>query len=151
MDIGEVISRSGLPASTLRFYEQKKLIQPIGRNGLRRQYDAGVLERLALITLGRNAGFTLEAISAMFTPDGPKIDRKQLLIKADQLDATIRKLVAMRDGLRHASKCPAPSHFECDKFQRLLRLATKSRRRQQAGEQGGSVVIENPQACKPFS
>jgi DNA-binding transcriptional MerR regulator len=129
MDIGEVIARSGLPASTLRFYEQKNLIEPVGRNGLRRNYDADVLDRLALIALGRNAGFTLEEIAAMFTPDGPKIDRTQLASKADQLDRTIRQLIAMRDGLRHASLCPAPSHFECNKFQRLLGVALKSQRR----------------------
>ncbi len=129
MDIGEVIARSGLPASTLRFYEDKKLIQPIGRNGLRRIYDTDVLDRLSLISLGQSAGFTLEEIAGMFTPDGPKIDRKQLAARADKLDGKIKQLIAMRDGLRHASLCPAPSHFECNKFQRLLGVALKSRRR----------------------
>lgn len=128
MDIGEVSRLSGLPASTLRFYEDKKLVKPIGRKGLRRIYDADVLQRLALIALGRNAGFTLNEIAAMFTPDGPRIDRSQLASKADQLDRTIRQLTAMRDGLRHASQCPAPSHFECSKFQRLLAIALKSQR-----------------------
>ncbi|MEM9472117.1 MAG: helix-turn-helix domain-containing protein [Pseudomonadota bacterium] len=129
MDIGEVSRLSGLPASTLRFYEDKKLLKPIGRKGLRRVYDADVLQRLALIALGRNAGFTLNEIAAMFTPDGPRIDRTQLASKADQLDRTIRQLTAMRDGLRHAAQCPAPSHFECSKFQRLLGVALKSQRR----------------------
>ncbi len=128
MDIGEVSRLSGLPASTLRFYEDKKLLKPIGRKGLRRVYDADVLQRLALIALGRNAGFTLNEIAAMFTPDGPRIDRSQLASKADQLDRTIRQLTAMRDGLRHASQCPAPSHLECRKFQRLLAIALKSQR-----------------------
>ena len=129
MDIGEVIARSGLPASTLRFYEDKKLIQPIGRNGLRRIYDTDVLDRLSLISLGQSAGFTLEEIAGMFTPDGPKIDRKQLAARADKLDGKIKQLIAMRDGLRHASLCPAPSHLECHKFQQLLGIALKSRRR----------------------
>lgn len=128
MDIGEVSKLSGLPASTLRFYEDKKLVKPIGRKGLRRVYDADILQRLALIALGRNAGFTLNEIAAMFTPDGPRIDREQLASKADQLDRTIRQLTAMRDGLRHASQCPAPSHFQCSKFQRLLAIALKSQR-----------------------
>ena len=55
MDIGEVIQRSELPASTLRFCEDKTLITPVGRNGLCRIYDPDVLDRLALIALGRNA------------------------------------------------------------------------------------------------
>ncbi|MEP7289011.1 MAG: helix-turn-helix domain-containing protein [Chloroflexota bacterium] len=129
MDIGEVSKRSGLPVSTLRFYEEKGIIESIGRNGLRRIFDANVLERLALITLGRNAGFSLEEIATMFTPNAPKIEREQLLIKADQLDRTIKQLIAMRDGLRHAAECPAPSHFECPKFQRLLRVAVKNQHR----------------------
>ncbi|MFX7727940.1 MerR family transcriptional regulator, partial [Acinetobacter baumannii] len=43
--------------------------------------------------------------------------------KADELDRTIRRLNAMRDGLRHAAVCPAPSHMECPTFRRLLRVA----------------------------
>ncbi len=57
MDIAEVAKASGLPASTLRFYEEKGLIKSYGRNGLRRLFSANVVERLALISLGRNAGF----------------------------------------------------------------------------------------------
>ena len=127
LDIGEVAQCSGLPVSTLRFYEATGLIESVGRHGLRRQYDADVLDRLALITLGRCAGFSLEEIATMFTR--PQIDREQLLVKADQLDRTIKQLIAMRDGLRHAADCPAPSHFECPTFQRLLRVAVKNQRR----------------------
>jgi len=123
LDIGDVVKRSGLPASTLRFYEEKGLIKSVGRNGLRRIFDANVLDQLAIIALGRSAGFSLDEIADMFTDKVPKIDRKQLLSKAEQLDKTIKQLVAMRDGLRHAADCPAPSHIECPKFQRLLRAA----------------------------
>lgn len=125
LDIGEVAQQSGLAASTLRYYEEKGLIAPVGRRGLRRLFDAGVLERLALISVGRSAGFSLDEIARMFTPDGrPQIDRQLLAAKADELDETIRKLSAMRDGLRHAAACPAPSHMECPKFRRILRAAT---------------------------
>ncbi len=43
--------------------------------------------------------------------------------KADDLDATITRLTAMRDGLRHAAACPAVSHMECPTFRRILREA----------------------------
>jgi DNA-binding transcriptional MerR regulator len=130
LDIGEVVRSSGLPASTLRFYEEKGLIQSIGRNGLRRIFDSNVLERLALIALGRCAGFSLEEIAAMFTADGrPQIDREQLAAKADELDNNVKQLIAMRDGLRHAAECSAPSHLECPSFQRLLRVAGKNQYR----------------------
>ena len=125
LDIGEVSRRAGIPASTLRFYEEKGLVASVGRRGLRRQYDRDVLERLALIALGRSAGFSLNEIARMFAPDGRvQIERQMLTSKAKEIDATIRRLSAMRDGLRHAAACRAPSHMECPTFRRLLRIAS---------------------------
>ena len=89
-----------------------------------RLFDHGVLERLALVALGRSAGFTLAEIARMFAPDGrPRIDRRMLAAKAEELGESIRKLSAMRKGLRHAADCPAPSHIECPTFRRLLSKA----------------------------
>ncbi|MGF7239416.1 MAG: helix-turn-helix domain-containing protein [Frankia sp.] len=124
LDIAEVARRAGVPASTLRFYEEKGLITSIGRRGLRRQFDPAVLERLALIALGRAAGFSLDEIARMFAPDGqPRIDRQILAAKAEELDRKIRELTVLRDSLRHAAACPAPSHMECSTFRRILRAA----------------------------
>ena len=136
LDIGDVTKRAGIPASTLRFYEAKGLVASVGRHGLRRQYDPEVLERLALIALGRSAGFSLEEIARMFAPNGKlQVDRPMLVTKADELDLTIRKLSAMRDGLRHAAACRAPSHMECPTFRRLLKIAseTTARRKKPRG------------------
>ena len=124
LDIAEVAQRSGVPASALRFYERKGLIAPVGRRGLRRLFDPRVLERLSLIALGRAAGFSLDEIGGMFTADGrPTIDRARLATRAQELDVTIRRLGTLRDGLRHAAVCPAPSHLECPTFRRLMKLA----------------------------
>ncbi|MDO8827259.1 helix-turn-helix domain-containing protein [Methylophaga sp.] len=124
MDIAEVAKRSGVPASTLRFYEEKGLVSSIGRQGLRRVFSANIIERLALIALGRAAGFSLDEIARMLgTKGNPNIDRELLVDKAKELESTIQKLTAMRDGLRHAAVCSAPSHMECPKFRRLLGLA----------------------------
>lgn len=151
MDIAEVAKRSGVPASTLRFYEEKGLIASVGRRGLRRLFDSGVLERLALIALGRSAGFSLDEIASMFAPDGrPQIDRRALAAKAEELDGTIRELSAMRDGLRHAAACPAPSHLECPTFRRLLKGAASGA----IGERSKTVSSRrrpnnSPQARRP--
>jgi DNA-binding transcriptional MerR regulator len=124
MDIADVAKRSGVPASTLRFYEEKGLIASVGRQGLRRHFAPSVLNQLALIALGRAAGFSLDEIGSMVARDGrPNIDRRMLSSKADQIDRTIRRLSAMSSGLRHAAACSAPSHAECPTFQRLLRAA----------------------------
>ncbi|OXH88708.1 MerR family transcriptional regulator, partial [Burkholderia multivorans] len=78
----------------------------------------------ALIALGREAGFSLDEIVAMFGADGrPAIDRAKLEEKADAIDRTIRRLVAVRDALRYAASCPAPSHLECPSFRQLMRVA----------------------------
>lgn len=128
MDIAEVARRSGVPASTLRFYEEKGLIESIGRRGLRRVFASDVLQRLALIALGRATGFSLDEIAQMFGGDGrPRIRSEQLLAKAEELDQKIQRLTAMRDGLRHAAFCPAPSHMECPKFLRIVKVAGAGR------------------------
>lgn len=129
MDIVEVSKRSGLPASTLRYYEEKQLIKSYGRRGLRRLFTADVLQKLALISLAQNAGFTLDEIATMLTSDGPQIDRALLLRKADELEKKILQLQSMRDGLRHVAACSAPSHFECPKFLQLVNVAGKQQRK----------------------
>ena len=124
MDIAEVAKRSGLPASTLRFYEEKGLITSLGREGLRRRFAPAVLDQLALVALGRGAGFSLDEIRSMFSSDGkPSIDRKMLAGKADEIDRMVKRLKAVSNGLKHAAVCPARNHAECPTFQRLLRQA----------------------------
>lgn len=124
MDIAELSRRSGLPASTLRYYEEKGLIASVGRHGLRRIFDDAVTQKLALIALAQQAGFSLNEIAGMFDATGQAmIDRTHLHAKADELDGSIRRLSAMRDGLRHAAECPAPSHVECPEFQKLMQTA----------------------------
>ena len=123
MDIAEVAKRSGMPASKLRYYEEKGLIASVGRQGLRRTFAPAVLEQLALIALGQAAGFSLDEIAQMFGADGrPNIDRGMLATKADQVDVLIKRLQGMSNGLRHAVNCPAPSHMECPSFRRLLKV-----------------------------
>jgi hypothetical protein len=96
MEISAVARVSGVPASALRYYESKGLIRAMARDGGRRH----------------------------FAPGGQHdIDRRLLAAKADELDRTAKRLLAMSEGLRHAAVCPAPSHAECPSFQRLLKAA----------------------------
>ncbi|WP_444889508.1 helix-turn-helix domain-containing protein [Microbulbifer sp. CnH-101-E] len=126
IDIREVAKRSGLPSSTLRYYEEKGLIQSISRRGIARVFHISVLEQLSLIALARYAGFSLDEIASLFTYNGkPNIDREQLLEKADAVDKNIRRLEAMRDGLRHVANCPEDNQLECSNFQNLVKRAMK--------------------------
>ena len=85
--IGDVARRSGVPASTLRYYEEKGLIHSIGRRGQSRVFAPDVLEKLSLIALAQGLTFSLEDIALMVGADGrPALDRVQLLDKADELE-----------------------------------------------------------------
>lgn len=124
MDISEVARRSGVPASTLRYYEKVGLIRSTGPQGVRRRFAPTVLDQLALIALGQAAGLSLDEVRSMLAPTGAvNIDRQLLAAKADDIDATIKQLRAVSRGLRHAAACPAPSHAECPTFRGLLKSA----------------------------
>jgi DNA-binding transcriptional MerR regulator len=124
MDISEVARKSGVAASALRYYERKGLIHSLESGGARRKFSPKVLDQLALIALGQAAGFSLDEIRAMLTPNGePNIDRTKLAAKADELEAMVVRLKAMIRGLRHAVVCPATSHAACPSFQKLLKAA----------------------------
>ena len=124
MDIAEVAKKENVATSTLRFYEEKGLIKSIGRQGLRRQYAKQVLEQLALIALGRAAGFSLDEIAHMFGEGGqPELDRAMLAEKADQLEQMTKRLHFISEGLKHAAVCPAENHMQCATFQKFLKSA----------------------------
>jgi len=121
LDIGEVARLSGVVPSTLRFYEKKGLIRPLGRNGLRRQYHENVLNTLQLIALGQTAGFTLDQMRDMFTPQGQlALDRDLLLQRAADIDDTITRLHQLSHGLKHVARCTAQTHTECEEFKKVV-------------------------------
>ena len=125
VDIGALSKISGVPPSTLRYYEELGLIQSVGRNGLRRQYSENTIVQLALIALGKAAGFSLENIHGMFDKDrNPELPRPTLLQRADALDRQAHRMKTLSNLLRHVAECPAPSHMACPKFRRLLQVAS---------------------------
>lgn len=124
LDIGELAARTGLRASTLRYYDEIGLITSVGRRGLRRQFEPETIRRLGLIALGKAAGFSLSEIAAMFSADGAcAVPREALHARADEVERQIQELMLLRDMIRHVAECPAPSHLECPRFRKLLRIA----------------------------
>jgi DNA-binding transcriptional MerR regulator len=63
--IGELARRTGVATSALRYYERIGLLSPAERAGGRRHYTASSAERVALIRLYQDAGFTLAEIGRM--------------------------------------------------------------------------------------
>ncbi|MCB1342994.1 MAG: helix-turn-helix domain-containing protein [Pseudooceanicola sp.] len=128
LDIGQVAAASGVPPSTLRYYDEIGLVTSIGRKGLRRQYGPDALLQLTLVSLGKTAGFSLEQIAGMFGKNGTaNLPRELLHERADALDRQVRGLTALRDMVRHVADCPAPSHLECPRFRKLVRIAGRGR------------------------
>jgi DNA-binding transcriptional MerR regulator len=64
--ISELAERSGMPSSTLRYYERLGLVEPLGRadNGYR-VYDEATLERLAFIGRAKRLGMTLDQVATL--------------------------------------------------------------------------------------
>ena len=93
MKIGELAERSGIPASTIRYYEKEGLLPKVqrGANGYR-FYQANALERLDLIQLGQKLGFSLDTIRSVAALHGAAL--KDALV--GQLDARLREIERLR-------------------------------------------------------
>ena len=72
MSIGEVARHARVQPSAIRYYESLGLLPVPPRTGGKRRYDESVLDWLALVTLARQAGFTIAEIRELlagFEPD----------------------------------------------------------------------------------
>lgn len=123
LDIGEVVQASGLPVSTLHFWERHGLISPTERRGLRRQYDPEILDRIAVIVLFQQGGFTLAEIAGLLSPGAFEQGKGQLAEKLDRLRHQRSQLEAAISGLEHALACPESSPLECDDFRSMADAA----------------------------
>lgn len=108
LSIGRVAERSGVAATTLRFYEAEGLLSAPGRVGGRRRYDEGVFTRLEVIGLCKAAGFTLEEIRVLLSDDSPGRSASRTLAEAKlaDVDAQMATLVRAREIIEWAMDCP---------------------------------------------
>ena len=119
LTIGEVVARSGAPASALRFYEAEGLIASRRTDGNQRRYERAVLRRIAFIRAGRAAGIALAQIRAGLAtlPDDRTPTKRdwQRLSKAWQadLDHRVSTLQALRDRLTTCIGCGCLSIDAC--------------------------------------
>ncbi|ECD6344623.1 helix-turn-helix domain-containing protein [Salmonella enterica subsp. diarizonae] len=121
LDIREIANITGVTPSALRYYEKKGLIKPVGRNGLRRQYNENVINKLQLIALGQAAGFSLDEIASMFSADNKlALNSVLLLQRAKEIDGTIRTLQLLSRGLKHVACCKKSEHSDCEEFKKIV-------------------------------
>lgn len=128
MNISEVVKKTGIPASTIRYYEEIGLIKSQGRHGLQRVFSGHIIDQLSLISLAKCADFSLPEIKQMLGSGSEyQVDRTLLLKKADEIEETINRLTLMSKYLKHAATCRAPSHLECPTFRTLMKAALKGK------------------------
>ena len=121
LDIGEVVARTGVPTTTLHVWEREGLIEPVGRAGLRRQYDPAVIDRIAMIVVGQRSGFSLAELAQLLSPEDFAVAGKQALAdKLVELRARRRQLDLAITGLEHALACPHPVPTDCPTFCGML-------------------------------
>ena len=119
--IGEVVARSGIPASTIRYYEQIELLPPAERVNGRRRYDDTIWQKLSVIRLAQQAGFTIAEIQTLihdFPADASPSARWQVLAqqKLEELDERLQNIQAMQTLLKHTLRCQCPTLEECTTF-----------------------------------
>ena len=116
--IGEVAERAGIESSAIRYYESLGLLPKPIRVGGKRRYGGDVLDRLALIALAKDAGFTVKEIRQLvsdFAPDSGPAERWRRLAtrKLAELDEQAARLRRMRRVLRLALDCGCVDLEEC--------------------------------------
>jgi len=136
MKIGEAAGRSGVPAKTIRFWEDQHLLPAPARTPAGyRDYDPAILERLAFIRHAQAAGLTLEHIRQVLDiRDGgqpPCVHVSGLIARRlAEVEARLAELARTRDQLvvlaaRAAAQDPADCRGYCSIIPGLQRRARR--------------------------
>jgi MerR family transcriptional regulator, redox-sensitive transcriptional activator SoxR len=122
MSIGEVAQKAGVRSSTLRYYESIGLLPTPERENGRRRYDGEVLrevlDRLAVVRVAQQAGFTISEVRMLldgFSEDTPPSERWRVLAreKLPEVDALIERALGMKDLLERGLRCECLSLEDC--------------------------------------
>ena len=119
MKIGDAAERSGLPAKTIRYYEEIALIDPARSANGYRDYAEKDVHRLAFLRRARGLGFSVEecrALLSLYDDDGrASADVKRIaLAKIGEIDAKLAELKSLRDTLaRLAATCHGDERPDC--------------------------------------
>ena len=120
MTIGEVSAKSGVPAKTIRYYEETGLISPAGRQAnLYRTYDEHDVAMLRFIGRARRLGFSIEDLKSLIAlyrdrtrsaRDVKKLAEQHLV----HVEQKIRELQSIRNALAHLiEQCSGDDHPDC--------------------------------------
>jgi DNA-binding transcriptional MerR regulator len=135
MTIGELSRRTGLPSSTIRFYERERLLPSPPRVATRRVFKDDAVAQLAVVRLAREAGFTLSEIRRLVNDFGRDRWRRLAETKLSEIRASENRLRAMAALLTKLLDCRCRDLQVCGRLigrgrsTRPRALATAERRR----------------------
>ena len=95
MNIGQVVERTGLTQRTLRFYEERGLVNPSRTETGRRVYGSADLATLHRVIVLKQAGFSLSAIKQLLRE--PSLDGREII--AAQIAALEQERTEIDDAL----------------------------------------------------
>jgi MerR family redox-sensitive transcriptional activator SoxR len=119
LTIGDLSTRSGVPASALRFYEREGLIHSRRTTGNQRRYDRTTLRRIAFVRASQRVGIPLALIGEVlgFLPEdgAPTKEFWQRASQcwAEEINARITAMERMRDRFTACIGCGCLSFDEC--------------------------------------
>jgi MerR family transcriptional regulator, copper efflux regulator len=120
--IDEVARRFGLRASTIRYYEERGLLNPVSRRAGRRWYGPAELRRLAVIRYWQDAGLMrLDDLAEMLAGRGGtdrwrhKID-EQITSLADRIE----RMAAAKEFLQHVASHHHTAPDGCPHYETLI-------------------------------
>lgn len=110
MNIGEASERSGLPAKTIRYYEDIDLVAPDRADNGYRDYSASDVHRLRFLHRARNLGFSIDECRLLLSLYSDR-NRASADVKAMaeqklfEIDAKIRELQSLKSALQPLVDC----------------------------------------------
>lgn len=119
MNIGEVAERTGLPAKTIRYYEDIDLVRPARAANGYRDYGEDDVHRLAFLQRARSLGFTIDECRLLLSlyqdKDRASADVKALALdKIAEIDRKLTELKSLRTTLRRlADTCHGDDRPDC--------------------------------------
>jgi len=115
LSIGELSERTGVPSTTLRYYDELGLVRPAARSAGRRRYAASAVRDVGVILFFREIGFSLAEIGR-FIADERQGRREMIDHKLAELAEQQHRLEVARAALEHGRRCPAGEPMKCPRF-----------------------------------